>query len=173
MCRAGRRGFVSPISRADLQDGDEAVRQESRTGRPLKMPAAPATIKATHLLRLVSARTRESRGRKSQRKRGMTLGLQKGRRKASCVSHGIHGPDDIGTHHQLDSVSGTRRRNTAGRYRCRHSGHRPRTPEETLRCREEPKAPLLPSTTPERDGFPAHKEVGEYPGAHDMSTKDK
>ena len=105
MCRAGRRGFVSPISRVDLQDGDEAVRQESRTGRPLKTPAAPAMTKTTHLLRLVSARTRESRGGKSPRKQWMALGLQKGRRKASCVLHGVHEPDDRGTHHQLDSES--------------------------------------------------------------------
>ena len=78
--------------------------EKPRTVRPLKMPAAPATTKTTHLLRLVSAHKGKQKGQVTEEAMD-DMELQKGRRKASCVRHGVHEPSDIGTHHQLDSES--------------------------------------------------------------------
>lgn len=103
----------------------------------------------------------------------MTLGLQKGRRNASCVHHGVHEANDIGTHHQLNSESvghgdGTQQGVTDADTAVIGHGHQ-RKPSAAAK---NPKHPL-PSIAPERHGSPPHKEVGEHPGAHDMSTKDK
>ena len=78
--------------------------EKPRTVRPLKTPAAPATTKTTHLLRLVSAHKGKQKVQVTEEAMD-DMELQKGRRKASCVRHEVHEPSDIGTHHQLDSES--------------------------------------------------------------------
>lgn len=104
-CRAGRGGFASPVSRADLQDGDEDVSGGAQDSQATVDALSSSHDKNHPLVETgVSTHKGKQRGQVTEEV-VMTSGMQNGRRKASRVHRGVQEPGDIGTHHQLDLES--------------------------------------------------------------------
>ena len=146
--RAGRRGFTSPISRADLQGGDEDVCGGAQDSQATEDDHSSSHNKNHPLAETGVGTQGKAEGASHRRSEGWHGAAERKAKSIMCASWGSRtqwhrDPPPAGLR-----VSGTWWRNTTVGFKWRHSGHRPRTPEKTLCWDEEPKAPLSQSTAP-------------------------
>ena len=105
VCRAGRRGFASPISRVDLQDGDEDVCGEAQDSQATE-DARSCSHNKNHPLAETGVSTQgEAESASHRRSDGWHGAAERKAKSIMCASWGSRTPSDIGTHHQLDSES--------------------------------------------------------------------